>query len=145
MECHVGIVEWHLDKDVGHVAMSYDASPIVFLQGPTRTATYHDELGSTGMVIRDFSRMTTIDKLRLVNGGHIITEDKDGVMNVYCKKMYIKRGKRKFPLPPLPPLIIVSDSAVATFCPVCNRFVKLREQVINYQWKPIWSPEFLGT
>jgi hypothetical protein len=130
---------WYHDNDFPPATVSvWDPSAVVMLHGPARTATYRDELGSTGMVIRDFNKMTYLDKLRFANGGHIITEDSDGVMKIYCKKMYLKFGKKKFPLPPLPPLIIVSEAAVATYCPVCKRFVKLREQLINYQWGE-WS------
>lgn len=128
-------MDWLLDKDVGHVAL-WDPSAIVMMQGPIRTATYRDDHGNTGVIIRDKWKLTEYDKLRFANGGHIITEDTDGVIRVHCKKMYLKFGKKKFPLPRLPPIIITAQLAVATYCPVCKRFVDIREQIIDYQCEP---------
>ena len=127
-------IDWCIDSTLSDKALFWDTSSMVTIRGPPRIAQYRDDSGSTGLILRDYWSMTSQDKLRFANGGHIITEDTDGVIRVYCKKMYLKFGKRKYPLPKLPPLIITAESAVATFCPVCNRFVKLREQLIKLNW-----------
>jgi len=134
MECHVSLLDWILDKDVGHVAFSYEASQMVYLQGPIRTAQYRDEYGNTGIIIRDKFAMTTKDKLRIANGGHIITSDSDGNLKVFCKKMYHKKGRSKWKVPHRFYATVTDDSITMIACAVCARFVKVREQLINYQW-----------
>lgn len=135
-------MDWLLDKDVGHVAM-FDPSAMIMIQGPIRTAQYRDRLGqNTGMIIRDRFKMTTKDKLRIASGGHIITEDSDGNLKVFCKRMFIKKGKKRIPVSHKFYAHVTDDSITMIACAVCARFVEVREQLINYQWKPIWKDEF---
>lgn len=129
----------------------WDKLALVQLQGPIRTATYRDELGSnTGMIIRDKWKLAFADTLRIANGGHIITKDSDGNLKVFCKRMFLKKGKKRIPVSHKFHATVTDESVIYVACAVCARFVKVREQLIDYQWKLIkdvghvaWSPEFL--
>ena len=127
---------WFLDKDIGHVAL-YDPAAMIMIQGPRRTATYRDEYGqNTTVIIRDKFKLTTKDKLRIANGGHIITEDNDGNLKVFCKRTFLKKGKKRIPVSHKYYAHVTDDSITMVACPVCARFVEVREQLINYQWNP---------
>ena len=128
------LLDWILDKDVGHVAM-FDPSAIIMIQGPRATSVYRDEVGqNNGIIIRDKWKLTQKDKLRIANGGHIITEDADGNLKVFCKKRFLKFGKKRIPVSHKFYAHVTDDSITMVACAVCARFVEVREQIINYQW-----------
>jgi hypothetical protein len=130
---------WYYDKLIpdGTVAV-WDKSAMVMIQGPIATSQYRDELGqNTGVIVRDKWKLTQMELLRITKGGHIITEDSEGNITVYCKKIYFKIGKRKWKLPPkVTHFKVTGDDVIASVCPVCSKIVQVREQLIDYSWNP---------
>jgi hypothetical protein len=114
----------------------WDPSAMVMIQGPIATAQYRDEYGNTNMMITDKWKMTTKDKIRIAHGGHIITKDSDGNLKVFCKRMFLKLGKKRIPVPHKFYATVTDELEIYIACAVCARFVQVREQLIDYQWNP---------
>jgi len=133
----LALLDWFVDPIISSgETFIFDPASTIQVQGPIATSTYHDELGqNTGIIIRDKWKMTTKDKLRIAYGGHIITEDSDGNLKVFCKKMYHKKGRSKWKVPHKFYAYVTAKDVVYVACAVCARFVYLREQLIDYQWK----------
>jgi hypothetical protein len=118
----------------------WDPTAMIMIQGPIRTSQYRDELGQNcGIIIKDYWKMTTKEKIRIANGGHILTEDSEGSIKIFCKRMFLKKGKKRIPVSHEIFACAVDQSIVYMACAVCGRFVKVREQIINYQWN-MWNP-----
>jgi hypothetical protein len=132
----LALLDWFVDPIISSGGtFVFDPASMIQVQGPIRTSVYRDELGqNTGIIIRDKFAMTTKDKLRIANGGHIITSDSDGNLKVFCKKMYHKKGRSKWKVSHRFYATVTDDSITMIACAVCARFVKVREQYIDYQW-----------
>lgn len=112
----------------------WDSPSPVFFNGPVRVSTYKEYLEETipkGMMVPGFNMKTEV---HLIKWGHIITRDSEGNTIIYCKKSFWKKGKHRIPIPPTEPVVITETSVIAAECPVCLRYVKVRESYFKNKW-----------